>query len=92
MAWKVSSMSLPFFAIGRPRVSPSVESEIRVLREQGMGVVKIAKAAGCGVSTVQRVLAGSGGHQGAITARLTHGRMGAACVTPHPTPRSRRRG
>lgn len=45
-------------AIGRPKVSLSVESKIRALRQQGTGLVKIAKTAGCGVSTVQRVLAG----------------------------------
>jgi DNA invertase Pin-like site-specific DNA recombinase len=43
--------------IGRPRVSHEVESRIRQLRAEGHGVLKVAKLAGCGVSTVQRVLA-----------------------------------
>ena len=46
-------------AIGRPAVSPSVEDQIRVLRAQGLGILKIASQAGCGVSVVQRVLAHS---------------------------------
>jgi len=44
-------------AIGRPRVNATVESSIRQLRQQGLGIAKIARTAGCGVSTVQRVLA-----------------------------------
>jgi DNA invertase Pin-like site-specific DNA recombinase len=44
--------------IGRPAVSEEVEGRIRELRAQGLGMVKIAKQAGCGVSVVQRVLAG----------------------------------
>ena len=44
-------------AIGRPAVSSAIEDQIRVLREQGLGMTKIAKLAGCGVSVVQRVLA-----------------------------------
>jgi DNA invertase Pin-like site-specific DNA recombinase len=43
-------------AIGRPSVSGEVEDQIRVLRGGGMGMLKIAKEAGCGVSVVQRVL------------------------------------
>jgi DNA invertase Pin-like site-specific DNA recombinase len=43
-------------AIGRPKVSAVVEERIRSLRAEGLGVVKIARTAGCGVSTVQRVL------------------------------------
>jgi DNA invertase Pin-like site-specific DNA recombinase len=42
--------------IGRPSVSEHVEQNIRELRAQGMGMLKIAKQAGCGVSVVQRVL------------------------------------
>lgn len=42
--------------IGRPQVSSAVEDSIRALRAEGFGMLKIAKAAGCGVSTVQRVL------------------------------------
>ena len=44
-------------AIGRPAVSSAVEDHIRLLRADGLGMVKIAKEAGCGVSVVQRVLA-----------------------------------
>lgn len=43
--------------IGRPKVGPEVEARIRDLRSEGLGMLKIAKAAGCGVSVVQRVLA-----------------------------------
>ena len=42
-------------AIGRPGVSAAVESRIRELRAAGMGMLKTAKEAGCGVSVVQRV-------------------------------------
>ena len=42
--------------IGRPGVGPEVEERIRTLRAEGLGMVRIAKAAGCGVSVVQRVL------------------------------------
>lgn len=44
-------------AIGRPRVSATVEARIRELRSQGIGVLKIARTLGCGASTVQRVVA-----------------------------------
>jgi len=43
-------------AIGRPMVAEGVEATILELRAQGLGMLKIAKEAGCGVSTVQRVL------------------------------------
>ncbi len=43
-------------AIGRPMVADGVEASILELRAQGLGMLKIAKEAGCGVSTVQRVL------------------------------------
>ena len=43
--------------IGRPGVGDAVEERIRTLRAEGMGMLRIAKAAGCGVSVVQRVLA-----------------------------------
>jgi DNA invertase Pin-like site-specific DNA recombinase len=46
-------------AIGRPSVSPEVEERIRELKASGMGMLKIAKEAGCGVSVVQRVVASS---------------------------------
>ena len=43
--------------LGRPPVSSAVEADIRTLRIKGLGKLKIAKQLGCGVSTVQRVLA-----------------------------------
>lgn len=42
--------------IGRPPVGEAMEKAIRQLRSEGLGMVKIAKRAGCGVSVVQRVL------------------------------------
>jgi DNA invertase Pin-like site-specific DNA recombinase len=45
--------------IGRPAVSSDTEDRIRELRTEGLGILKIAKTAGCGVSVVQRVLAAS---------------------------------
>ncbi len=42
--------------IGRPTVSSEIEDRIRALRADGLGMLKIAKAASCGVSVVQRVL------------------------------------
>ena len=44
-------------AIGRPATSPETEAQIRELRAQGMGMLKIAKQLQCGVSVVQRVVA-----------------------------------
>jgi DNA invertase Pin-like site-specific DNA recombinase len=44
-------------AIGRPVVATTVEDRIRELRAEGLGMLKIASQAGCGVSVVQRVLA-----------------------------------
>ncbi len=43
--------------IGRPAVSEVVEDRIRELRAGGLGILKIAREAGCGVSVVQRVIA-----------------------------------
>ncbi len=43
--------------IGAPRVGEAVEQRIRDLRAEGLGILKIAKQADCGVSVVQRVLA-----------------------------------
>lgn len=43
-------------AIGRPPVTPEVEQRILHLRSTGMGMLRIAKEARCGVSVVQRVL------------------------------------
>jgi DNA invertase Pin-like site-specific DNA recombinase len=42
--------------IGRPSVGEEMEKAIRQLRSEGLGMVKIAKSLGCGVSVVQRVL------------------------------------
>ena len=42
---------------GRPKVSADAESEIYHLRRLGCGIIKTAKLAGVGVSTVQRVIA-----------------------------------
>jgi len=44
-------------AIGRPTVSAAIEDRIRELRADGMGMLRIAREAGCGVSVVQRVVA-----------------------------------
>lgn len=41
--------------LGRRKVKPEVEQQIRQLRAQGVGVCKTAKLVGCGVGTVQRV-------------------------------------
>lgn len=43
--------------IGRPKLPAKVEARIRSLRAEGLGMLKIAKTARCGVSVVQRVLA-----------------------------------
>jgi DNA invertase Pin-like site-specific DNA recombinase len=43
--------------IGRPRTSTAIELQIRRLRDCGHGIIKTAKLAGVGVSTVQRVIA-----------------------------------
>ena len=44
-------------AIGRPAVSAAIEDRIRELRADGMGILRIAREAECGVSVVQRVVA-----------------------------------
>lgn len=41
--------------LGRPRVKASTEAQIRRLRAKGMGMGRVAREVGCGVSTVQRV-------------------------------------
>lgn len=43
--------------LGRPTVGPTVEAEVRALRSQGKGMIAISKAVGCGVGTVQRIVA-----------------------------------
>lgn len=42
--------------LGRPTVSSRVEARIRQKREEGMGILKIAKELGVGTSVVQRVV------------------------------------
>ena len=42
--------------LGRPKVSPRIETLIRQKRGKGMGILKIAKEVGVGTSVVQRVL------------------------------------
>jgi DNA invertase Pin-like site-specific DNA recombinase len=41
--------------LGRPKVGKPVEAAIRTRLAAGEGILKVAKAEGCGVSTVQRV-------------------------------------
>ena len=45
--------------LGRPRVSAAVEARVRALRDTGMGMIRIAKEAGTGVGTVQRIIRNS---------------------------------
>ena len=42
--------------LGRPKVSERLEQRIRDLRATGMGIRKVAKEVGVGVSVVQRVI------------------------------------
>ena len=42
---------------GRPQVSPAIERRVRALRKQGKGIMRVAREAGCGVGTAQRILA-----------------------------------
>lgn len=42
--------------LGRPTVGAAAEDRIRALRASGMGIQRIAREVGCGVSAVQRVL------------------------------------
>ena len=41
--------------LGRPTLSGDMEAKVRALRAKGMGVVKVAKSLGIGVSAVQRI-------------------------------------
>ncbi|MBS9478993.1 recombinase family protein [Ancylobacter radicis] len=43
--------------LGRPTLGRDVEVRIRALRAEGMGILKVAKTLGIGVSAVQRVVA-----------------------------------
>jgi hypothetical protein len=42
--------------LGRRREKPSIESRIRELKAEGMGILKIGRTVGVGTSVVQRVL------------------------------------
>jgi DNA invertase Pin-like site-specific DNA recombinase len=42
--------------LGRPMVGPTIEGRVRALRRQGKGMIAIARAVGCGVGTVQRIV------------------------------------
>ena len=42
--------------LGRPRVSARVEATVRALRAKGRGIHAIAREAGVGVGTVQRIV------------------------------------
>ena len=42
--------------LGRPKVSERLEQRIRDLRATGMGIRKVAKEVGVGVSVAQRVI------------------------------------
>lgn len=46
--------------LGRPTLGPDMEGRIRALRAEGMGIVKVAKTLGIGVSAVQRVDSAAG--------------------------------
>lgn len=41
--------------LGRPTISGDMEAKVRALRAEGMGVLKVAKSLGIGVSAVQRI-------------------------------------
>lgn len=45
--------------LGRPTIGSDMEARIRALRADGMGIVKVAKTLGVGVSAVQRVVSKS---------------------------------
>lgn len=41
--------------LGRPTLSGDTEAKVRELRASGVGIVKVAKTLGIGVSAVQRI-------------------------------------
>lgn len=43
--------------LGRPKVSATIEASVLALRRQGKGMISISRAVGCGVGTVQRIVA-----------------------------------
>src|SRR5712671_1172533 len=42
--------------LGRPPVEPTIEARIRELKAEGMGILKIGRIVGVGISVVQRVI------------------------------------
>ena len=67
--------------LGRPRITKAKESRIRALRAEGMGLNKIAREVGCGVSAVQRVEGQRGSlrpQSGSPTAAPSQGHGGRA--------------
>ena len=42
---------------GRPKVNSLIEQRIRTARKEGIGILRIAREIGCGLSMVERVLA-----------------------------------
>lgn len=46
-------------AVGRPKASEETLQRIRELRAQGVGMLKVAREVGCGVSLIQRMEAGA---------------------------------
>lgn len=45
--------------LGRPRLSHEIEDNVRQLRAEGKGILKIAKELGLGTGSVQRILKGA---------------------------------
>jgi DNA invertase Pin-like site-specific DNA recombinase len=43
--------------LGRPKVSEKIEEAVRAALSEGQGIIKIARAVGCGVGTVARIKA-----------------------------------
>ena len=42
--------------LGRPKVGSEIEQRIRALRDTGMGIRRVAREVGVGVSVVQRIV------------------------------------
>jgi DNA invertase Pin-like site-specific DNA recombinase len=43
--------------LGRPKVGAEIEDAVRAALREGLGIIKVAKAVGCGVGTVARIKA-----------------------------------
>jgi len=43
--------------LGRPSIVGSLEGRVRALRRKGKGIIAIAREVGCGVGTVQKIVA-----------------------------------